>query len=280
MNQLDHLLAESRRIRLFRCGHIGLLFREDEVSARTGQLQVQLEVEVIVATLNATISAAQRVTRTVPIVMVGATMPVELGFVQSLARPGGNVTGTAAPGPETVAKSFHVLKEVAPSVTSPAILINPTAPGLEGYLAETSRAASALGMTLRVFQVTRADKVMPALERIAAGWAGALLVRNDGVTESRLRDIMAFAIEHRIVSIGTQTLSASVGGAIYYGSTLQDIVDRSVSYVDRILRGAKPSDLPVEQPTKFDLIISLKTMRALGITIPQSVLLRADEVIQ
>ncbi|HEX7562232.1 MAG TPA: ABC transporter substrate binding protein [Bradyrhizobium sp.] len=107
-----------------------------------------------------------------------------------------------------------------------------------------------------------------------------LFVVNDGVTESRLRDITSFAIQHKILSIGSQTLFTSVGGAIYYGSNLQEIIDRSVSYVDRVLRGARPADLPVEQPTKFDLIINLKTVRALGISIPQSVLLRADEVIQ
>ena len=121
---------------------------------------------------------------------------------------------------------------------------------------------------------------MPALERIAAGRAEVLLVPTDGVTESRLRDIMRFAIEHRVVAIGTVTLSASVGAAMYYGSNLEDILDRSASYVDRILRGAKPADLPVEQPTRFDLILNLKTLRAIGITVPPIVLMRATEVIE
>jgi len=230
--------------------------------------------------LNSSIAAAKRATSSIPIVMIGALLPVELGFVQSLARPGGNVTGTAAPGPETAAKATQLLKEIAPGLTRLAILFNPATPGAQDFNAARSRAATALGMTVQTFPVTLPDDVTAALERIAASRAEMLLVANSGVTESRLRDITSFAIQHKIVSIGTATLFTSVGGAIYYGSNLQQIVDRSASFVDRILRGAKPADLPVEEPTKFDLIINLKTMRALGIAVPQSVLQRADEVIQ
>ncbi len=257
-------------------------YAEAEIARLDGLAEelVRLDVELILASLNSSIAAAKRATSSIPIVMIGALLPVELGFVQSLARPGGNVTGTAAPGPETAAKATQLLKEIAPGLTRLAILFNPATPGAQDFNAARSRAATALGMTVQTFPVTLPDDVTAALERIAASRAEMLLVANSGVTESRLRDITSFAIQHKIVSIGTATLFTSVGGAIYYGSNLQQIVDRSASFVDRILRGAKPADLPVEEPTKFDLIINLKTMRALGIAVPQSVLQRADEVIQ
>ena len=239
-----------------------------------------MEVAVIVASLNTAIGAAKRATSTVPIVMLAAFSPVELGFVQSLARPGGNVTGTLVQAAELRVKALEILKELAPGRTRVAILGNPANPGMKSMLAETARVASVLGMTVQFFEVTQTDDVMPALERIAASRAEVLLVSNDGVTESRLRDIMHFAIEHRVVAIGTQTLSTSVGGAMYYGSNLEGMVDRSASYVDRILRGAKPADLPVEQPTRYDLILNLKTLRAIGITVPPIVLMRATEVIE
>jgi len=257
-------------------------YAEADVARLDGLAQelVQLDVEVIVASLNLPTAAARRVTSSIPIVMVGSTLPAELGFVRSLAHPGGNVTGTAAPGPETAAKAIQVLKEVAPGLTRLAILNNPATPGTQDFNAARSRAAAALGMTVQMFPVTRPDDVTAALERIAAARAELLFVVSDGVTEARVRDITSFAVQHKILSISGFTLFTSMGGALYYGSNLQEIVDRSASFVDRILRGAKPADLPVEEPTKFDLIINLKTMRALGITVPRSVLQRADEVIE
>ncbi len=241
---------------------------------------VGLNVELIIASLNAPIAAAKRATGTVPIVMLGANLPVELGFVQSLARPGGNVTGTAAPDPQTAMKAIEVLKEIAPGRRRLALLFNPSTPGVQALNAARGRAAQMLGMTVQTFAVTRADEITAALEQIAASRAEMLFVAYDGVTESRLSDITAFAIQHKMLAIGPQTLFTSAGGAIYYGSNLAEIVDRTMSYVDRILRGAKPAELPVEQPTRFDLIINLKTMRALGITVPAAVLARANEVIE
>jgi putative tryptophan/tyrosine transport system substrate-binding protein len=257
-------------------------YAEGEVARLDGMAEelVRLGVELILASLNTAIAAAKRATSSIPIVMTGATAPVELGFVQSLAHPGGNVTGTAAPDPETAAKAIQILNGMAPALTRLAILFNPTTPGIQSFNGARSRAAKALGMTVEIYPVTRTEDVTAALERIAASRAEMLFVSYDGVIESRMRDITSFAIQHKILSIGIFSLFTSVGGAIYYGSNLAEIIDRSASYVDRILRGAKPADLPVEQATKFDLIINLKTMRALGITVPQSVLLRADEVIQ
>jgi putative ABC transport system substrate-binding protein len=257
-------------------------YAEGDVSRLDGLAEdlVHLDMEVITAFLNAPIAAARRATSSIPIVMIGATLPVELGFVQSLARPGGNVTGTTAPAPEAAAKAIQVLKEMAPGMTRLALLFNPTSPGVQSANNARIRAASALGMTVQTFAVTQPDEIPAALERIAASRSEMLFVGYDGVTESRLRDITSFAIQHRIVSIGPFTLFTTMGGAIYYGSNLQEITDRSVSHVDSILRGAKPADLPVEEPTRFDLILNLKTLRTIGINVPQSMVLRANEVIQ
>ena len=241
---------------------------------------VRLNVEVILTTLNPAGAAARRATNSMPIVIIGATLPVELGYVQSLAHPGGNVTGTVAPGPETAEKSIQILRELAPGLTRLALLFNPMSPGQQRFNAARTRAASELGMTVQLIPVTRLDDVTEALARIAASGTEMLLVSNDGVTEARLRDITSFAIQHKIVTMGVATLFTSVGGAIYYGSNLQNIIDRSMYYVDRILRGAKPADLPMEEPTKFDLILNLKTLRAIGITVPKSILLRATETIE
>lgn len=251
----------------------------DRLDALAEEL-VRLDVELIYASLNAPALAAKRATTKIPIVVSGATLPVEIGLIDSLAHPGGNVTGTAAPGAETAAKSVQILREAVPGLTRLAVLFNPTAATAQSFNAARARAAAALGMTMHTFPVTRADDVPTALEQIAASRAQMLIVNNDGTIESRLRDITNFAIEHRILSIGVVTLFTSVGGALYYGSNLQEIIERSASYVDRILRGAKPADLPVEEPTHFDLIINLKTMRQIGIKVPQSLLVRATEVIQ
>ena len=251
----------------------------DRLDAMAREL-VRLDVELIYASLNAPILAAKKATSNIPIVMSGAVEPVQLGFVQSLAHPGGNVTGAAAPGVDTAAKSVQILRDVAPDLTRLAILSNLTSQSTQTFNDARIRAASSLGMTVEVFAYRQSEDLTVALQRIAASKAQMLVVNYDGIVESRLRDITDFAVKHKILSIGTATVFTTVGGALYYGSSLQEIIDRAVSFIDRILRGAKPADLPVEQPTNFDLIVNLKTMRALGISVPQSVLLRATELIQ
>ena len=231
---------------------------------------VRLAPDLIVAVLNPAVMAAMHATRTVPIVMVGATHPVEIGFVQSFPRPGGNVTGTAVQSAELFAKSMQILRELAPGRTRIAVLS-----GLAG-----PRLAQPLGMTVQYFPVSFADEISDVLQQIVASRAEVLWVTNSGVTEPRWREITRFAIQNKILSMGSATLFTSVGGAMYYGSNLQDIIDRSASFVDRILRGAKPADLPVELPNRFDLILNLKSLRAIGVTVPRGVLLRASEVIE
>jgi putative ABC transport system substrate-binding protein len=241
---------------------------------------VDRKVELILAVLTTPTAAAKRATSNIPIVMLGAISPVELGFVQSLARPGGNVTGTASPGLDTAAKSIQILREVAPNLTRLAMVSNPTNPAGQTFNETRIRTANLLGMTAEVIAVSQPDDIPAALERIVGSRAQMLLVNNDGAILPRLGEFTSFAIQHKILSIGTATVFTTVGGALYYGSNLQELIDRTVSYIDRILRGAKPADLPIEQPTNFDLIVNLKTMRAIGIAVPQSILVRATEVIQ
>ena len=245
---------------------------------------VRLDLELIVAALNPAVTAAMRATRTVPIVMIAATHPVETGFVETLARPGGNITGTALEGSKLFAKSMQILHELAPGRTRIAVLSGPAGPGFEqtaqGHRDQAMHLLQPLGMTVQYFSVRQASEISDVLQQIAATRAEVLMVTNSGVTEPRWREITSFAIQNKILSLGSATLFTSVGGAMYYGSNLQDIIDRSVSFVDRILRGAKPADLPVELPTRYDLILNLKALRAIGVTPPRSVLLQASEVIE
>ena len=240
-------------------------------------------VELILAS-NPAIVAARRATQTIPIVMIAGVFPVEVGVVQSLARPGGNVTGTALEIVELYARTFQFMRELAPSRTRLAWLTGPPAPGFDQVMQAVSgeilHAAQALGMTIQHIPVKGTDDIAGVLEHITASRAELLYVSNSGAIDPRLREITGFAIRNKILSGGDFTFFASVDGAMYYGSNLQDIIDRSMSFVDRILRGAKPGDLPVELPTKYDLILNLKTLRAIGISVPKNVSLQATEVIE
>ncbi len=236
------------------------------------------DVEIIVAVLNDEIIAAMRATRKVPIVMLFGCAPVEIGLVASLRRPGGNVTGTTWYGPETTTKSLQILKEAAPGVRSVAVLANFSYPGMRVYAAETDRGAASLGLKVEHFDVTRVDRLGMILERIAASRPDALFFVQDPVLEPRISEIAAFALRSRLVSIGSTGNWPALGGLLSYGADTTEIYKRAAGFIDRILRGATPADLPVEQPTKFELAINVKTAKALGITLPQSILARADHV--
>ena len=240
---------------------------------------VRRDVELIVALTNAPILAAQRASPTIPVVMFIGVVPVELGIVESLARPGGQVTGTVWTSPEMPGKVAQILKEAAPGAARVALLWNPS-PGNKVYESEQQRAARTLGMTYQYFDVTRAEEVPAVLKRIAASRADALLVWYDpAVVGSRMREIAAFAIKHKLVSIGSARAVVNTGGLLYYGPMASDIADQTAGYVDRILRGAKPADLPVQMPRKYELVINAKTARAIGYKIPPVLALRADETI-
>ena len=271
---------DGKNLLIERCYAEGDIARLDMLAAELARSGVEL----IVANGNPAVAAARRATLAIPIVMMGAGFPVELRFVESLARPGGNVTGTAVQVFELFNKTVQLMRELAPRRTRIAWLAGPI-PGLSDQLTqmfrgEISRAAQALGMTIQHIPVKATDDIAGVLEHITASRAELLYVSYSGAIDPRLREITGFAIRNKILSGGDFTWFASVDGAMYYGSNLQDIIDRSMSFVDRILRGAKPGDLPVELPTKFDLILNLKTLRAIGISVPKNVLLQATDVIE
>lgn len=242
-----------------------------------------LKVDLIVARTNEPIEAAKRATRTIPIVMLNGNFPAETGLVASLAKPGGNVTGTAYISPETVEKQVQLLKEVAPRTSRVAVLVNANMrdkPMGRLYLTSMKRAGARFGMTFEYFDVGRPEDVTAALEKIAASRADAFFYMGDPILRTRVDEIMAFLRAHKMVSFGAIPSFAEGGGLLHYAPDVREFYDRTASYVDRILKGAKPGDLPVEQPTKFELVVNLNTARAIGIAVPQSVLLRADRVIE
>ena len=252
----------------------------DELAAEL----VRSKVEIIVARTNAPIRAAMKATQTIPIVMLNANFPVEDGLVQSLARPGGNVTGTSYwVSTEIFGKHFQILKELAPRTDRIAALWNANtrlAPLNQAILAAHKRAAAQLGMTVHYFDVGQPEDIGAALNAIAASGIKAMFYQGDPMMRTRTAEIMAFLRDHRLASIAVIPTFAEAGGLAHFSPDGRDFYDRTASYVDRILKGARPSDLPVEEPTKFEFVINLKTAKAIGLTIPRSMLVRADRVIE
>ncbi len=242
---------------------------------------VALKVDAIVAGNPAAISAAKNATRTIPIVMVLATDPVGQGFVTGLARPGGNITGlTVDAGPEISGKRLELLKEAVLKVSRVAVLLNPNNPAHRLVLRETEGAARTLGVKLQILEARKPDDFDRAFSAMTREGAEALLVLPDALSFVHRTRIADLAARSRLPAIYGLREYAEAGGLMAYGASLPDLWRRAATYVDKILKGAKPADLPVQQPTRFELIINLKTAAALGLTIPQSVLMRADEVIK
>jgi putative tryptophan/tyrosine transport system substrate-binding protein len=245
---------------------------------------VALKVDVIV-TEGSTLAArvAKEATRTIPIVFAGVGDPVESGLVTSLARPGGNVTGLSSLGPELVGKRLELLKQAVPGVDRVAVLWLPGALGErtdKDMLKEEEAAARALGVRLQFVEARGADEFARAFSDMSSARAGALTVLPSNRFLREHRRLVDLAAENRLPAVYTSREFVDAGGLMSYGANFADLHRRAATYVDKILKGVKPGDLPVEQPTKFELVINLKTAKALGITIPQSVLARADEVIQ
>ena len=256
--------------------------KPDTLPALSEEL-LRLNVELIVARTNGPTAAAMRATRSIPIVMLSGAYPVELGLIQSLARPGGNVTGTTYFSGGLPGKQLQMLKEIAPNLVRVAILWNANLPrnaGLGKAVADSiERATALLGMTPLFFEVSGPNEIKAVLDKIASSRIDALYYLGDPIFRQNVEEITAFARKRKLASVGLAGL-ASHGGFIEYSPDFWNLLARTASYVDRILKGAKPADLPVEEPTKFNLAINLKTAKALGITIPQSVVLRADRVIE
>jgi ABC-type uncharacterized transport system substrate-binding protein len=242
---------------------------------------VRLKVDVIVAQGGAATQAVQQATRTIPIVMSIVLDPVGSGLVPSLARPGGNVTGTSFMGPDLVGKQLQLLKEVVPKVSRVALLRNPANPASAPGLREAEAAARALGVRLQTLEARNPQEIDSAFAAMTRERAGALLIFPDPIFGNQRRQIAELAAKRRLPAIyGGTPEYAEAGGLMVYSPNILDLTRRAATYVDKILRGAKPADLPVEQPTNFELVINLKTAKALGLTIPQSLLQRADQVIQ
>jgi putative tryptophan/tyrosine transport system substrate-binding protein len=242
---------------------------------------VRLKVDVIVAGGTAAIRAVQHATRTIPIVMAVAYDPVGEGLVASLARPGGNITGLSWLGAELPEKRLDLLKETVPQLSRIAVLANPANPAYEPQMNNLTGAARALGLQLQVMGVRRADELDTAFAVMSRAGADALIMLEDSLLLSGLRGrAVDLAAKHRLPAMYGWRRHVDAGGLMSYGPSMRDMQRRAAVYVDKILKGTKPADLPVEQPTKFELVINLKTAKALGLTIPPTLLFQADEVIQ
>jgi putative ABC transport system substrate-binding protein len=241
---------------------------------------VQSWLDVIVAEGTPAIQAAKNVTQTVPIVMAVSNDPVGSGLVASLNRPGGNITGLSVLSQELGGKRLQLLTEIIPGLARVAVLSNPSNPSNTLLLEQTKAAAQSLGVEIHVAEVQGPDRFESAFAAIAAAHAGALIVLGDGMLYSQQPRIVTFAAASHLPALFGEKEGAEAGGLIAYGPSIPASFRRAAAYVDKILRGAKPADLPVEQPTKFELVVNLQTARAIGVTIPTSILLRADEVIE
>jgi putative ABC transport system substrate-binding protein len=253
--------------------------RNDSLSDLAAEL-VRLQVAVIVAAGGPAVLAAKGATSAIPIVMPLSGDPVAQGYVTSLARPGGNVTGLTTLSSELARKRLQLLKEIVPEASRVAVLWNPNSTAKVLGFQEAQVAATALGLTLQSLEVRGRDDFAGAFEAAATGHVDALDTFTDPVTFAHLTPIVDFALKSRLPSMSQEREFVAAGGLVAYGPNTRDLYGRAATYVDKILKGAKPADLPIEQPTTFDFVINLKTAQTLGLTFPQSIMLQATDVIQ
>ena len=239
---------------------------------------VLLKVDVILTHNTPPVLAAKQATSVIPIVFATAGDPVGTGVVASLARPGGNVTGLSAGSTDVVGKRLELLREVMPGLRRLAILASDS-PHLVQEIGEVQRAARTLALEVATFEIRRIEDIAPAFETLKGG-ADALYVISDPVTVSNRVRINTLALGARLPTMHSVREPVEAGGLMSYGANWSDMFRRAADYVDKVLRGAKPADIPVEQPTKFDLIINLTTAKVLGLEVPPTLLARADEVIE
>jgi ABC-type uncharacterized transport system substrate-binding protein len=251
----------------------------DRLPALAAEL-VRLKVDVIATAGPMDTRAANEATSTIPIVMTWDQDPVGSGFVASLARPGGNVTGLSIVAPEISGKQLELLKEIVPRLSRVAFLGNSSEPGNAQALRETETAARSFGVQLQYLDVLTPKDIETAIRAASNGRAHAILVLTSPVTFAHRTQVVDLAAEHRLPAIYHRRQFVEDGGLMSYGVSQNDLDRRAATYVDKILKGAKPADLPVEQPTKFEFVINLKTAKQIGLTIPPNVLVRADRVIK
>jgi len=242
---------------------------------------VRLGVDVIVIPTNQSIVAAMKATTTIPIVMVAGGDPVSAGFVASLARPGGNVTGLAVDtGSEILGKRFELLKETLPNLSRLGILFNPDVAFIRSRQPLMTETARSLGLTTIPVEARVLDELEQAFRIMVRERAQAFVALGDSVLFNYRGQIAEMALRNRLPAVAIQREWAEAGFLLTYGADLPVLYRRSAGFVDKIFKGAKPADLPVEQPTKFELVINLKTAKALGVIVPPTLLTRADEVIE
>jgi putative tryptophan/tyrosine transport system substrate-binding protein len=242
---------------------------------------VSFKVDLIVVGGGSSLArAAKETTKTIPIVMTGGSDPVGAGLVASLARPGGNITGLTAIAAELAGKRLELLKETLPRLTRVGVLLNPNDQGSAQGLKEIEIAAPTLGLEIQSLQVRSPSNFESAFKAAIAGQARALQVLGSGVITGNRNRIVEFATKNRLSTMFGDAVHVEAGGLMSYGPNALDLYRRAATYVDKILKGAKPADLPVEQPIKFELVFNLKTAKQIGLTIPPNVLVRADRVIK
>jgi putative tryptophan/tyrosine transport system substrate-binding protein len=254
----------------------GKLDRLPELAAEL----VQLKVDVIVSGSTQGALAASNATRTIPIVMVTTGDPVASGLVASLARPGRNLTGVTTLAQELSAKQLELIREIVPGVTRVAVLANPTNPDAAPSVKGVEIARRALGLQLQVLEVSAPAELDKAFAAMNSAHAKALIVVVSPMFHENRAKIAALAAKYRLPAIFGLREFVEAGGLMFYGASLPEMYRHAATYVDKILKGAKPADLPVEQPTKFELVVNMKTAKTLGVKIPNSILLRADKVIE
>jgi len=253
--------------------------RYDRLPGLAAEL-IRDKVDVIVAPAAQNVIATKAASATIPIVMAGIGDPIGSGLVASLARPGGNVTGTSFLTSAMVSKQLEILTQIVPQARRLAVLVNPTNPGMGLLLEQAKAAVQGLGAQLQRIEARSSDELDAAFAAMTRERAGGLFVPLDGTFIVHLRQIVSLAASARVPALYGERGYVDAGGLACYGASAIESSRRAASYVDKILKGAKPADLPVERPTQFDLVINLKTAKALGLTVPQSLLARADQVIE
>ena len=252
---------------------------DDRLPSSAAEL-VRLKVDLIVTVGSPVTRDAKQATVTIPIVMAQDTDPVGNGFVASLARPGGNITGLATLAPEISGKQLELLKEIVPKLSRVTVLGTSSRPGNAQLVKETQLAAGAFGVKLQYLDVLSSKDIETVFRAASKGRAEAVLVLGGPVINSHRTQIANLAVKNRLPAIYERAEFMDAGGLMFYGASITDLYRRAATYVDKILKGTKPADLPVEQPIKFDFIINLKAAKQIGLTIPPNVLARADKVIR
>ena len=253
--------------------------KSDRLAALVAEL-VRVPVKVIVTGGSTSTRAAKTATSTIPIIITNDPNPVGDGLVNSLARPGGNITGLSTVAPELSGKRLELLREIVPKFSRVAVLGTSTQPGVAHQLSELEVAASAFGLKLQNLDVLHPKDIDSAFRAANKGQADGLVVVTSPILSTQRRQLADLAVKYRLPTIYSDSRYMEVGGLMTYTVSFLDLDRRAATYVDKILKGAKPADLPVEQPTKFELVINLKTAKQIGLTIPPHVLARADRVIR